>query len=377
MRTWTALLVLAGLAGCAHGTGRLAVSDDGRAAIVGGQSWRTPDGVTLAARGDGLHVVSAIPGAAFDVAVSFDDEGRPVVPATAPFEVRDGVIVVRGRALATTASLVESGQLYPHDEHFHLTHRWDNADWRALYRAREEGSGLPGATRQAAAYALATLLDRRIPGASEEASAEGLRRMAETVARARRAVEGQAPSKQIMAVVVHDLEILDGGAAVTVEGQLFKAGPGVRFASCGDHFHVEDAGGAWAHVVPLAELPHGQFEMPTSMFFEVSGGTVSPRGGDAVWKALLARGEIKLGGDRWYVTERYGHPAYQRLQRAALDEAAPPAVRDGARATVIEFLKAPLDISSDAAFDARLAAIDAAIDARWHEVEAQLPAKRR
>jgi hypothetical protein len=329
-------------------------------------------------RQDALHVVSVVPGASFDVAVPLDAEGQPLVPPEAPFDVRDGVIVLRDRSLAPTALLVETGQLYPHDDHFHLTHRWQNPDWRALYRDREEDAALPGATRQAAAYALAMLLDRRIPGTSEEATGQGLRRMAETVTRARRAVEGQYPAKQIMAMAVHDLEILDGGTTLSIEGRSFKAAAGIRFTYCGDHFHVEEATGAWAHVVSLTDVEPGAFAMPASMFFDVSGATVAPRSAPAPWKHLLAQGEIHLVGDRWFITERYTLPALQKLEQLALDAAAPEAVREVARRSVLEFMKLPLDIESDAAFQARLVAVDGAIEARWRELEpARAPARRR
>ncbi len=305
MRTVVALVMLPVLAACGHAQRPPAVADDGRAAIVGGHAWRAPDGVSFFERDGALHVVSVEPGAAFDVAVPLDDRGRPALPADAPFQVRDGVVVHRDRSLPPTRRLVETGQLYPHDDHFHLTHLWDNADWRALYRAREDDSDLPGATRQAAAFALATLLDHRIPGRSEEATARGVRRMAETVSRARRAVEGAFPAKQIMAMVLHDFEILEDGATLSIEGKVYRAAGGVRFAYCGDHFHVEDAGGAWGQPISLLEVESGSFDLPPSMFFEVSGETVTTRAGNAAWKDLLARGEIKLGGDRWYVTERY------------------------------------------------------------------------
>lgn len=379
MRRVVVLLVVSAVAGCGHARPRrLAVSDDGHAAIVGGQSWRAPEGVTFFERRDALHVVSLVPGATFDVAIPLDAEGRPVVPLNAPFDVRDGVIELRDRSVPPTARLVETGQLYRHDDHYHLTHRWENPDWRALYRARQDDSALPGATRQVAGFALATLLDHRIPGKTEEATAQGMRRMSETVSRARRAVEGKAPSKQIMAMVLHDFEILEDGATLSIEGKVFKAGDGLRFAYCGDHFHVEEAAGAWAHVVSLSRSEPGEFEMPPSMFFELgANGVVSPRPGEAAWKDLLARGEMKLTGDRWFVTEKYALPAYQKLQKASLDENVPPHVRELARRNVIEFLKVPLDVESDGAFHARLVSIDGAVERRWRDVEAQISAKRR
>lgn len=369
MRTLAAPLLVLALAACAHPGRRISVADDGRTAIVAGQAWRAPAGVTFFERQDALHVVSLVPGATFDYAVKLDPEGRPVLSPGAPFDVRGGAIVLPGRALASVATLVDTGQLYPHDDHFHLTHRWENPDWRALYRDREDDVPLPAATRQAAAYAIAVLLDRRIPGATEEATVQGLGEMAETVARARRAVEGQFPAKQIMAMAFHDFEILDGGATLAIRGRTFKAAPGVRFTYCGDHFHVEGAGGRWAHVVRFDDLDAERFELPPSMFFEVVAGTVAPRAGDAAWHDLLARGEIGLSGDRWFVTERYGLPALQALERLARDDRAPERVRERARRSVLEVLKLPLDIDSDAAFRARLAGIDAAVEARWRELE--------
>lgn len=372
------LLVLSSVAACRHGNGRrVAVSDDGHAAIVGGQSWHAPEGVTFFERRGVLHVVSLVPGTTFDVAVPLDPAGRPVVPANAPFELRDGVVVLRERGLPPTARLVDSGQLYLHDDHFHLTHLWENPDWQALYGARAEGSQLPAATRQAAAFALATLLDQRIPGSDEEATAQAMRRMAEVVARARRAVEGASPAKQIMAMVLHDLEIQDGGAALSIEGKLFKAAPGLRFSYCGDHFHVEDAGGAWSHAISLDAAEPGAFEMPPSMFFETNGAVVAARAGSATWKELLAGGGMKLVGDRWFVTESYALPAFARLKQATRDPAVPPALQDLARRSVLEVLGIPLDVESDAAFQARLAGIDARIASRLQELEARLRAPRQ
>jgi hypothetical protein len=271
---------------------------------------------------------------------------------------------------------VETGQLYEHDDHFHLTHRWENADWRALYRAREDDSDLPAGTKQVAAFALATLLDHRIPGKTEEATARGMQRMTEIVSRARRAVEGTYPSKQIMAMVVHDFEILEDGGTLSIEGKVYRAADGLRFSYCGDHFHVEEVGGRWAHPIHLDGVEPGSFDMPPSMFFDVSGSIVATRAGAAPWKELVAAEQIKLNGDRWNVSEKYASAAFVRLQKATFDERVPPHLREAARRSVLEFMKLPLDVESDAALGARLAAVDRAAEARWSELEAQLPKRR-
>ena len=227
-----------------------------------------------------------------------------------------------------------------------------------------------------AAFALATLLDHRIPGKTEEATARGMQRMTDIVARARRAVEGKYPAKQIMAMVVHDFEILDDGGTLSIEGKVFKAADGVKFTYCGDHFHVEDASRAWAHPIHLDAAEPGQFDMPPSMFFDVNGSAVALRAGAAPWKELLAAGQIKLNGDRWNVSEKYANAAFVRLEKATLDERVPPHLREAARRSVLEFMKLPLDVDSDAALTARLAAVDRAAEARWRELEAQLPKRR-
>jgi hypothetical protein len=330
--------------------------------------------VTFVERPHALHVVSLVPGANFDVEVSLDAEGHLVAPAHAPFELRDGQVVLRDRVLAPTERLVETGQLYPHDDHFHLTHRWDNEDWRALYRVREDASDVPAATKQVAAFALATLLDYRIPGKTEEATAHGLQRMTEAASRARRAVEARSPAKQTMAMVLHDFEILRGGLALAIEGKLFKAADGVRFSYCGDHFHVEDAGGVWAHPISLDAVDPGEFEMPPSMFFEVQGDAVVARTGEVAWRDLIRDGAIKLVGDRWYVTERYAYPAFAQLQRVSADLTVPSPVRELARRGVIDLLKVPLEVESDEVFRSALAGVEARIEARWRRVEGMLPA---
>lgn len=377
MRKIVVLVMLAGLVACGHARPRrVTVSDDGRAAIVGGQSWRAPDGVTFFERRESLHVVSLVPGSVFDVAIVFGADGRPIVPVNAPFDLREGLVVLRDRSLPPTARLVETGQLYPHDDHYHLTHRWENDDWRALYRAREEGSDLPASTRQVAAFALATLLDHRVPGKVEEATARGMQRMAETVARARRAVEGKYPAKQIMAMVLHDFEIVEDGATLAIEGKVYRS-DGVKFSYCGDHFHVEDASSAWAHPIHLGDAEPGHFDLPPSMFFDVNGTTIAARVGDAAWRELLASAQIRLVGDRWFVSEKYANPAFVRLQRATLDESVPSYLRELARRSVIEFMKLPLDIDSDAAFRARLAAVDRAVEGRARELDAQIAAAKR
>lgn len=374
------LVATAVLAACAGpGAGRhrrAAISDDGRSAILGGVSWRAPAGVSFFERRDELHVVSLVPGSVFDVHVPLDPGGRPLAPSDAPFELKDGMIVLRDRALPPTAKLVDSGQLYPHDDHFHLTHRWVNEDWQALYAAKEDGSHVPAVMRPVAAFLLASLLDLRLPGRTEQATAAAMRRMETIVSRARRGVDAGLPTKQIVAMVLHDFEILDEGRTLSIDGRQLRAAEGVKFAYCGDHFHVEQAGGKWVHPVAVASSEPGKFELPSSVFYEETDGTVAERPGATAWRELLGQEHIHLVGDAWFLSERYPAPGFIRLQRAANDEAVPQVLREAARRSVIDFLKVKLDVSAETAFRSQLATLDQAIDLRWREVEAQIGAAR-
>jgi hypothetical protein len=378
MRSLAALVLAA--AGCAAvGPGRgpaIRIGEDGRTVEAGGETWTAPEGVSFFGRGNALHVVSLVPGQVFDVRVPLDGEGRLAPPADAPFEVVAGALRLRGReATATVAALVESGQIYRHGDHFHLTHRFENGDWQALYRAREEGSALPPAGRYVAAMVLAALVDVRIPGRGEEETARALGRVAAVAARARRSLEGGLPAKQITGMVLHDFEIGSDGRTLAVEGRTYEAAGDVRFGYCGDHFHVESPPAGWSHPVLLHDLEFGRFEFPPSVFFEVRGAAVAER--DGRWRTLLASRQIRMAGDAWYVSEEYRSASLAALRDAEGDVALPARVREAARAGVVAALSVRLDVASEEGFRARLAEVDRLADARWREIEGQVARPRR
>src|SRR6266511_1763957 len=72
----TALLACAGTEGARHH--RATIADDGRVAIIGGESLRAPAGVSFFERRDEVHVVSLVPGSVFDDTVPLDPMGRPL-----------------------------------------------------------------------------------------------------------------------------------------------------------------------------------------------------------------------------------------------------------------------------------------------------------
>lgn len=333
------------------------VSEDGRRLAVGGERWETQDGLTLFERGEELHVVAVGPGPTFDVAVRYRPDGQPDWPSAAPFVVTDRVIRLR-TAASRVAALVESRQLHPHDEHFHLTARYPNRDWQALYAMRDEGSALEPARRQLAASALAELLDERIAGGPEEATAAALRRIDSVTGKVRRAIQAGLPGREVLGILTHDFEIAEDGRSLEIEGRRFRAGDGVRFAYDGGHFHVESTSGTWVHVVRLEGVEPGAFELPTSIFYELRGDLVEARPASSRWQALADSRQIRFVRDHWHLTEAYEPLRAAGLLAAADDPSLPEAERDRARGRALEVLRLRLEVGSEEELEARLGVAD-------------------
>lgn len=379
MRRWM-LLVAALAAGCAHfaGPGRappLVVSDDGRTVTAGGETWKAPDGAAFFQRGAVLHVVSSVPNRPWDVAVPLGADGKLAWPADAPFKAVNGSLFLteRRRAPAIEA-LVASGQLYPHDDHYHLTHLFKNEDWQALYRARADDSPLPPIRRQVAATLLAMLVDQRLPGATPDATEKALARMASIIGKVRRAVDADVAARAIELIASHDFEIRDDGRTLDAGGKLYRTSDGLRFAYCSTHVHVEAVDGKWAQPVEF-EGQNGALAWPPSIFFTVSAdGTVSERPGSTRLRKLIDSGQVRFTRDHWHVTEAYENPGLQFLLKTISNPRVPSAIQDRARGAALELMSLRLDVGTEAEFDARLRAIDEAIERGRAEIDKEVKA---
>lgn len=384
MRRSMLLTAAVALLGCAHlagpGTGSkaaLVVSEDGRTVTVGGETWTAPAGVSFYQRGSVLRVVYAAPGRSWDVAVAVGPNGKLAWPSDAPFQAAGGALTVRassGRG-SEVEQLIASGQLYPHDDHFHLTHQLQNEDWKALYRAREEDSPLPPIRRQVAATVLAMLVDMRLPGKTPEATAKALGRMTSIIGKVRRGVEGDVPAPAIESMALYDFELRDDGRTMELEGKTYRAGKGVRFAYCGSHIHVEGTDGKWAQPVDLEPRTNGDLAWPSSIFFAAApDGTVSERPGSTRARRLIDGGQVRFSREHWHVTETYQNPRLQYVLKLIEDPKIPTSIKDRARGAALELMRLRLDTGTEAEFDARLEAIDQAIDRTAAELEKELKA---
>jgi hypothetical protein len=385
MRTHSTLASLAalGLAGCAL-VGRpgpaaapppsISISDDGQTVSAGGERWSAPPRAAFYQRGNVLHVVSTLQGRVWDVTVPLDPGGKLAWPAEAPFEASNGALVMRaGKSAPETEFLVDSGQLHPHDDHYHLTHKFQNDDWQALYRMRTDDSPLPPIRRQVAATILALMIDERIPGSSPEATYKALRRMVSIIGKARRSVEEGVGARAIETIIAYDFEIRDEGKTLDISGQLFHAAPPVRFSYCSGHFHVEEAGGKWAQPVELEGQSNGPFTWPGSIFFDVKpDGTVTERPASTRWRRLADAGQIRFIRDHWHLTDAYPNPRLQYLLKTIADERLSESLRNKARGLALDVMSLRLDIGSDAEFTSRLGSIDQTIDRAATELEKEV-----
>jgi hypothetical protein len=352
----------------------ISISDDGQAVTVGGERWTAPNQAAFYQRGDVLHVISSGKGAGWDVPVPVGPGGKLAWPADAPFEASGGVLLLRaGKAAPETEDLIATGQLHPHDDHFHLTHKFQNEDWQALYRLRADDSPLAPIRRQVAAAILALLIDDRIPGSSPAVTAKALRRMASVIGKARRAIEGDVGARAIEAIITNDFEIRDEGKLADIGGQLFYAADSVRFRYCAGHFHVEDAAGKWAQPVEFEMQANGSFAWPNSIFFEIrKDGKIAERPPTTRWRRLTDTGQVHFTRERWHLTETYANPRLQYLLKVIADEKIAAPQRDKARSLALDVLSLRLDIGSDAEFGARLDAIDKAIDRAATQLEKEI-----
>ena len=346
------------------------VRADGRVVRVAGESWVAEDGITFFVRGDELHVVSLAPGHPFDVAVPLR-EGAPIAwPKGAPFEAHaHAVRLVPPSGPATFAELVRTGQLQRHDDHFHLTHRLVNEDWQALYRHRADDGPLPAVRRRTAGILLAQLVELPIPGDGGRASEEGVARALETVGRVRRGFEAGLTAAQLEGVARHGYEITDDGRRLDVDGKTFRAAPGVRFAYCSGHFHVEDAGDRWAQIVEPAP---GPFAFPSSALFDVGAdGVVVPEAAPSRAREQLESGQLRYTHGHVHLTDRYEHPSLQRLLSASADPKLASEKREAARAAVLDVLRLKFELGTGEDVDAKLAEAHALLEARAKALDAK------
>lgn len=369
-----AALVL-GLAACAGAPPRpaLEVSADGRTAVHRGQAWRAEDGIVFFQRGQELHAVSERPDRPFDLKAEHAADGTLRWPEDPRLDF-SGMTVRFRPVLSSVAGRVAAGQLYPHEDHLHLTHLYDNADLQALYKAREDGSPYPPVRRQVAAALVALLVEEKLPAGTDAAATAGLARIDRVLARLHRSFLAGLPAAAMADILSHDFEILEGGRAVVVEDRTFQAADGIRFAYCSGHFHVEDAQARWAAPVEFG-APGTTFAFPTSPFYAASAdGLVVPLPGPKLWRDLLDSGQIQMLRDHWHLTPKFADPSFDRLRALSEDPAGTDASRARARDTVFELMRLKLDISTGTAFEASVAAVRQAAALALAELAAPAPA---
>lgn len=371
MRTIALLGLCATIAGCATAPPTrgavLEIAEDGRTAVYRKQLWSAGQDLAFFQRGSDLHLVSQLADRPMNLKAEALPDGTLRWPADPRIEVAHNV--VRWRT-ATSAALerVKQGQLHPHESHLHLTHHYDNPDLQALYRARQENSPYPPIRRQIAAALIALLVEEKLPAESDEIVTASLRRLDRVLAKVRRGFEAGLAATALTDMLSHDFEIREESRLVEVEGRVFRAGEGLRFAYCSNHFHVQDTADRWAHPVEFGEP--GAFSFPPSPLFAVSPqDEVYALPGPKLWREMLERGEIQMLRDHWHLTARFGDPSFVALRAVADDPQRPEEIRLRARDAAFEILRARLELKDEASFEASVARVRKAAAAALKDLE--------
>jgi hypothetical protein len=184
------------------------------------------------------------------------------------------------------------------------------------------------------------------------------------------------PAAALADMLAHDFEIREDGRLLEVEGKLFRAGNGVRFAYCAGHFHVEDALSRWAHPVEFGEWV-GTLTFPESPLFTARpDGTVVALPGPRQWRLLLDSGQIQMLRDHWHITATFADPSLGKLRAAADDPKRSEEARSKARDALFELMRLRLELKDEAGFDASVATLREAAARAWRSVEEARPAKK-
>jgi len=367
-------LVAAGLAACAGPIAEqkalFTISADGQTLTIDGAAWTAPEGVSFFSRGTELHVISLEAGASFDVAVPLQSAAPLVWPKNPYFEAASGRLRVKMSVSSEAlTSLLATGQVLVHNDHFHLTKGYQNDDWQLLYRLRAEDSDRTEVERKTLAYLIAKLLEVRIPGGSKEEALASMKRLDEIISRIRRGFFANMTPAQLGSVADHNYEISDDGRRLTIESQVFLTHGEVRFAYCCEHFHVEDAQGKWGQVI---EFPDGgmgdRFIFPDSIFFAVcEDGTLVEKQTPTRWRSLMKSDQLRMRNGHWHLSEKYANKDLARIQQAGNDNNLSPAVRNDAQGRLLSVLTLRLGMGSDRELDESLEVADRAIANTWQE----------
>jgi hypothetical protein len=172
------------------------------------------------------------------------------------------------------------------------------------------------------------------------------------------------------AIPLRPFAVADDGSAVTVSGETFTAGDGIRFSARTGHFHVISPPPMAFNtsVWPFDGVP---FEFPPNPFYRVGPDrrVVLKSAGDGTLARLLTDGEIHAHDDHFHITRSYGFEPWQKLVALAAAEDTAPIDKQLAASVQVAFLREHLYISStDSARD--LAALNTRLERAWAAVAA-------
>jgi hypothetical protein len=345
---------------------RFTIDADGQRLVVGGRTYQAEPGLTFEGREHHFHVSGKVGDRRFSVAVwPFRDVPFAFPPNPFFRETMDGWIKAKAVTRGSFAQLLGDGQLSPHEEHFHITRKFDDPAWQNIVAM--SASAQVDKLQQGLAQSVQVYFIKEHLFISSTDSARDLEALKVRLDRAWRGLNAGLAGPQMNFVLTHNALITPDGKVLHLGDRMLTAGDGLKLGFCRNHIHVlaEDVGAAdnadgAANGMNLAVTPPASGQplvLPDNLFVTLQGDrliqkTLSPELGRA-----LAHGHLAATDGVYHVGAGFQREAVEGIRAALTDRAVHAEVRASLKARLSELQAAPVPINDEKALFASLADI--------------------
>jgi len=217
------------------------------------------------------------------------------------------------------------GQLLVHDDHYHLTRRFDDPAWQKLLAMSRPDSSYADLQRKVATAGLVVFLQEHLE-LDPTMYARALARAKLRMARFARAIDAGLVGPQAAFVLEHAAALDVGGKLLTIGSQQISAGEGLKFSFCEHHVHVLGEPGI---DVAIPEPAKGAtWRVPTNLFVSQDGKKrVNRRPLPADIKRLLVKKKLLAHEHGYHVTRHFEEKVTRLIEGVIADKTRPLATR--------------------------------------------------
>jgi hypothetical protein len=316
---------------------------------VGKKTYKAGRGIRFEARDGHFHVVAK----AFDIPVWPFADAEFTFPHTPYFVEKGGRVTAKKKPDGAFARLLMEGQLLVHDDHYHLTRRFDDPGWQKLLAMSRPDSSYADLQRKVATAGLVVFLQEDLeldPGTYAGELAHTKVRMA----RFARAIDAGLAGPQAAFVLEHAAALDVGGKLLTIGRQQLAAGDGLEFSFCEHHVHVLGKPGIDV-TVDAPKKPGAPWRVPSNLFVtQDAEHRVTRRPLSADIQRLLESKKIVPHEHGYHVTRHFEEKVTRLIETAVADKTQPLAAREKLEVELKAVWDAELSIDSEAGLRAAL-----------------------